>query len=275
MITFDHAVVNVLGEMEPAAARYSGLGFSLTPRGYHTLGSINHLAVFGDNYLELLGYAPGEREKRAELWEHPAGLTGLAFRVGDAAALHEAMANSGLPVEPWKDFSRPVMLDGKSENARFRTFQLDRSYTDNGRIFFCEHKTPELIWRPEYMRHANGVTGIAAAAIACTDPQAITAILAATPGIRRDGDEIILAGDVRLRFARIDTLADAFAGEPVPGLNGRRMRMSSLDLLCTSLDRVAALLDSQSIPHKRTEEAIQLGSNAAAGLILRFVTGRG
>jgi len=30
-------------------------GFTMTPRGTHTLGSINHLAIFGTEYLELLG----------------------------------------------------------------------------------------------------------------------------------------------------------------------------------------------------------------------------
>src|SRR5690554_3620017 len=107
MTDFDHAVINVLGQMDEAVERYSKLGFKLTPRGYHSLGSVNHLAVFGDSYLELLGYPPGEREKRAEMWVHPAGLTGLAFRAQDAALLHDVLEREDVPLEPTKDFSRP------------------------------------------------------------------------------------------------------------------------------------------------------------------------
>ena len=33
----------------------AALGFQLTPMGKHSLGSANHLAVFGEDYLELLG----------------------------------------------------------------------------------------------------------------------------------------------------------------------------------------------------------------------------
>ena len=40
------------------------------------------LAIFGTNYLELLGYMPGRETSRPDLWQHPAGLTGLEWAVG-------------------------------------------------------------------------------------------------------------------------------------------------------------------------------------------------
>ena len=52
--TLDHVVVNVRDRLDEAAATYGRLGFTLTPRGYHTLGSMNHLAIFGTDYLELI-----------------------------------------------------------------------------------------------------------------------------------------------------------------------------------------------------------------------------
>ena len=76
----DHAVVNVLGELDRAAEQYRRLGFQLSERGHHTLGSSNHLAIFGENYLELLGFEPGRKSDRADLWKHPPGLTGLVFK---------------------------------------------------------------------------------------------------------------------------------------------------------------------------------------------------
>ena len=45
--TLDHVVVNVHDRIDAAAETYRRLGFTLTPRGYHTLGSMNHLAMFG------------------------------------------------------------------------------------------------------------------------------------------------------------------------------------------------------------------------------------
>ena len=50
----DHAVIGLGTELDAGEACYRRLGFTLTPRGYHSLGSMNHLAVFGTDYLELL-----------------------------------------------------------------------------------------------------------------------------------------------------------------------------------------------------------------------------
>ena len=51
----DHAVINVHFGMDRAEPLFQTLGFTLTPRGYHSLGSINHLMMFGTDYLELIG----------------------------------------------------------------------------------------------------------------------------------------------------------------------------------------------------------------------------
>ncbi len=50
---FDHAVV-VCGDLDAAAANWRALGFTLTQRGYHTLGSQNHCIMLARDYLELL-----------------------------------------------------------------------------------------------------------------------------------------------------------------------------------------------------------------------------
>src|SRR5437764_693725 len=52
--TLDHVVINVRDRIDEGAATYRRLGFTLTERGYHTLGSMNHLAMFGTDYLELI-----------------------------------------------------------------------------------------------------------------------------------------------------------------------------------------------------------------------------
>lgn len=63
----DHAVINVADQLDSASARFRRLGFQLTERGHHSLGSSNHLAIFGENYLELLGYETGKGSQRADL----------------------------------------------------------------------------------------------------------------------------------------------------------------------------------------------------------------
>ncbi|MBT7732591.1 MAG: VOC family protein, partial [Rhodospirillaceae bacterium] len=55
----DHVVINVRADMDVAEATFRDLDFTVTPRGYHTLGSINHLMIFETDYLELIGIPEG------------------------------------------------------------------------------------------------------------------------------------------------------------------------------------------------------------------------
>ena len=65
----DHVVINVRDGLDAAAALYARLGFTLTSRGHHTLGSSNHLAILGTDYLELLGVQPGNTAIHApQIW---------------------------------------------------------------------------------------------------------------------------------------------------------------------------------------------------------------
>ncbi len=61
----DHTVINVRFDMDRAEGLFRNLGFFLTERGYHSLGSINHLMMFGTDYLELIGLPAGMENPRA------------------------------------------------------------------------------------------------------------------------------------------------------------------------------------------------------------------
>ena len=60
MTALDHIVFNTQDRMDEVVSLFEHLGFTVSPRGFHTLGSINHTIVFGSDYLELLGYPPGQ-----------------------------------------------------------------------------------------------------------------------------------------------------------------------------------------------------------------------
>ena len=72
--TLDHVVINARDDMDRAADTYTRLGFTLTERGYHSLGSMNHLAMFGTDYLELIAIPKGAttgRRRSAQLLRRP------------------------------------------------------------------------------------------------------------------------------------------------------------------------------------------------------------
>ncbi|NBS99928.1 MAG: VOC family protein [Betaproteobacteria bacterium] len=86
---FDHAVVVVHDQMDQALERFRAMGFFVTERGYHSLGTINHLIILDNSYIELLGYLPENRDKRPEVRDAPAGLNAWVWRSHDASETYQ------------------------------------------------------------------------------------------------------------------------------------------------------------------------------------------
>jgi len=168
-------VITVRG-LDSAQQSFMRMGFTLTPRGQHTLGSQNHCVMFGHDYFELLMVPqrlPG-REYYYDFARIADGLAAIALKTDNARGAYGELSAAALaPTEP-VDFSRPVQLPQGAKNASFRITQLGLEQTPGGQVFLCQHFTREVVWRPEYQTHANGATGLAAIAI-LSDEVAATA----------------------------------------------------------------------------------------------------
>ncbi len=166
----DHVVINVLRRMDEAAALFTALGFQLTPLGRHSLGSINHLMMTRGPYLELIG-VPAEGLQRQDVLDSPFGLNGLVLASRDADRTFERLSAAGLNVGRPSAFSRPVTIDGRTQDARFRTVRLPVATFAASRVYHCEHLTPGLVWHEPWLDHPNGFSGIDALRIASPHPE--------------------------------------------------------------------------------------------------------
>jgi hypothetical protein len=240
----DHVVIDVRDRIDDAMRCFSALGFQLTPRGHHTLGSANHLAMFATDYLELLGFGE-DGATRTEIARFPAGLNGLVFKTTDADRVHRHAAEAGLPVLPVQSFSRPVTLDGATRDARFRTTRLDADKIAMGRVYFCEHLTPDLVWRAEWQAHPNGARAIARVVVATADPQRTAVLFRDLFGghavTERDGRQVMTAGTAAVELALPKALADEF-GEAAAEPAGRAEYMAALGIKVRSLPEAAQQL---------------------------------
>jgi hypothetical protein len=167
----DHVVFNVRFAMDDASTAFSQLGFMLTERGYHTLGSINHLMILQSDYIELIGLPHGHTTGRADICDAAYGLNGLVFKSDDVDATYAHLQTLDMAGDPPKSFSRPVEIDGQTVNAKFRTVAVRTGVFPAGRVYFCEHGTPELVWRPEWRAHSNGAHSLEAFLIAASNPE--------------------------------------------------------------------------------------------------------
>jgi 4-hydroxyphenylpyruvate dioxygenase-like putative hemolysin len=163
-LDIDHAVIAVR-DIDAAAASMRTLGFTLTPRGYHSIGSQNHCIMFGRTYVELLA-APVEHpwldHYRSFLREHGDGLAAIALSTRDAEAAFAELRARDLPVKPPMDLSRPV----EGGVARFRLVQIDGTPS----VFICQHLTRELVWRRAWQTHANGADELVDVSLAAKKP---------------------------------------------------------------------------------------------------------
>lgn len=168
----DHAVINVDGELDQALSLFRRMGFQLSQRGHHSMGSSNHLAVFGENYLELLGYEPARQQESRGLWNVSPGLAGLVWKTRDAQDIWQHLRQCQLEGEPPTHFTRPVTLpDGSITRAGFCISRIRASALDYGFSFFCEHQTPGAVWLTEWQEHPNGVQSLSEFVIASPEPE--------------------------------------------------------------------------------------------------------
>ena len=98
-LRLDHLVINSHFALDEVAQWFRALGFTLTPTGYHTLGSINQLIMFDDNYLELIGLPAGGRKMREELVSTPPGLDGPGCASADSKDTDQDLAALGSTVQ--------------------------------------------------------------------------------------------------------------------------------------------------------------------------------
>jgi len=265
----DHIVINARNGLDRAEQVFGALGFALTPRGYHTLGTINHLAMFPDDYLELIGVPVGKEDSRPEVGHAPLGLNGLVLRSHDIEATHALLQRAGAASDPPKAFSRPVRLpDGSTRDASFRTVSASNEVFPFGRMYFCQHLTPELVWRPELLTHPNGVTGIAELVAVTLDPARMAQRLAEATGTPApEGGRITLPGGCRITYldptayrSRYGTLAR----DPGP----REAMLGALAFRCADPARMTDFLQAAGV----SQQARAMGPDGLRAVVEEFDT---
>jgi hypothetical protein len=270
----DHVVVDVGDGIDEAARQYLALGFQLTARGHHSLGSSNRLCMFGSEYIELLS-----RGTRPDLAGFPIGLNGLVFAMEAAEALHDEQRNRGVPVQAVLRFSRTVdLVDGYRGEARFNVVRLEPQTVFDGRVYFCEHLTPELIWRREWQAHPNGAVALARIALSVGDPNKVADVFnrmfgagVVAPATGQDGPHVLPAGKVPVELWPRELLARSL-GDAMPYPAGRADYMALLGVRVRSLCGTWETLKANGIHNTRVEPGrILVPPARAMNVALEFI----
>ena len=277
----DHVFL-LVKDLDASAETYRRLGFTISPRGTHSpeMGSANYTFVFEDDYAELLGViadTPQSRQKTEMIERDGEGLRAIACRIDDAREAKAALGDLGIATGEVRDFSRPLPLpDGSTGTAAFAVCQFAPEEIPLGVVFMCQHKTPDMVWRPELKSHANSAVGIAtvtlvteapeAKAEACARLYAAGAIttdpegnLRVTTG-ERSGDILILTPQA----AAARWSAEAVTATPATGF-------AALSLWVSDLARTRSALEASAVPFHAEAGRIWVEPAHGSGAIIEFL----
>ena len=190
MLNNDAPSLDHLGWIGPdlaaGAAAWERLGFTLSrtspqmgftgPDGaLEPWASANRCAVFEQGYLELIGIIAPERFNPWTAYlVRGAGAHIAAFRVDEADVAYPPLADRVDGFDPPVQRRRMAPLglheDGGEAEMRFRNIFSQDDHWPEGRYIVIEHQTPDILWQPDLLVHANGAKALVEAIFAAPDP---------------------------------------------------------------------------------------------------------
>jgi hypothetical protein len=279
----DHLVICVR-DLAQAALDWQTLGFGLTPTGVHPFGTSNRLAMFGNNFIELLAVtdaaavppaASGHFSFAAHNRDFLAtgeGMSMLAMHSADAHADAARFKAHHIGAYAPFDFGRDAVLPGggTARVAFSLAFATDAAMP--GIAFFtCQQRhPPELFWKPEYQRHPNGALRVIEVVMSAPEPAAHRGFLERitesaaelAPGRLTVGD----SGD------RITVLGPAEMARRLPGLASEPApRFCAARLAVTDLDATKRTLKNNGVDFEVSGAVLLVPPAASHGLALEFV----
>lgn len=272
----DHTVL-AAADLEAAAATYRKLGFTLTPRGRHIgWATGNYCIMFPRNYLELLGIAePGGFTAGLEemLAARGEGVHKLVLGTDDAEAARVSLAAAGLGPSDVQTLKRALELPEGDVLPEFSLVHLPAEATPAASMFLCQHRTPDLLRRPDWLAHPNGAEALAGVVVVADEPAALETpyerLLGAGNAVRTDRMLAVRAGSETVLFATPDDLETLFPDlhhvpRQTPYVAGMRFRVHNPEA-------AAACLKASGIACERTlDGSVLVPAAAAHGCFLEF-----
>ena len=165
-------------DLAASVARFEAMGFQLTPYSAHSgawkpggpvepLGSGNRCVMFANTYLEVLGSAdPLQVPPRiANFLKRHQGAHIICFNSEALASLDQRLRGAGIETSGVLPLQRDVGTPEGNRTAKFERIQFAPADSPEGFIQAARNLTPEYVYQPRYIAHANGCVALSEAII--------------------------------------------------------------------------------------------------------------
>ncbi len=195
-LNLDHAA-HFLPDIDAASTALERLGFTLTPFSAqsHRLqadgplvpaGTGNRCVMLQNGYLEFLTPThdtPNARQLRNAIARYT-GVHLIAFGTQAPEVDFQRLETAGfLPLPPVALQRQTSTAGGGEATARFTVVRVPPEAMTEGRIQYCQHHTPQAVWQPRWLSHANHAVGLAGVLLCVADPAEAAARYARFTGL--------------------------------------------------------------------------------------------
>ena len=190
-------------DLDAAAAVWEKLGLRVTPTSVHQVsgkpaGTSNRCVMLEEGYLELLAPTmdtPNAQRVRDRM-KLFVGVHLACLGTPDAAAEQRRLADHGFEPEPVVHLQRKIET---GDSVEFRVVYVPPGKMPEGRVQYCEHLTPEHLWREGFVNPLR----LRAVYVVADDPEEAAARWGRFGGLLpRPSKEGTADGFVRLDTAR-------------------------------------------------------------------------
>ena len=172
----DH-VSHFVAQLDATAQVLDALGFTLTPPSAQRTqdgpaGTANICVMLEEGYLEFLaptGDTQGAARLRAALRRYP-GVHLACFGTSAATEEQARLGRHGFDPLPLVQLERPVAAAATAQTARFSVVRVPPGKMPEARVQFVEHLTPQWLWQPHLVDHANSASKLACVFVVAQDP---------------------------------------------------------------------------------------------------------
>jgi len=279
-IDLDHA--GVAGrDLDLLAAAYQRLGFTLTPRARHSgrrtpdglvepFGTANRCIMLRQGYLELIAIVDASCYSNGLdrfLARHP-GLHIIALSIGDESKNLRRLRQAGIDIPGVAWLERPVD-DADPNGLRARFARLPLPDAPEGRIQLIRHLTPEAIWQPRFLDHANHAGALEEVVLAVENPAESAARFSLLAGRHAVANG---AGGYTLNFerSRLRLLPAKALQAELPEVNIASLPLIAAITISTDDSTRAIRGLVEGIAHREVPGGIVVAPEAAGGAAIIF-----